>query len=171
MEKFTRLVALFVAVLLGMSQNSTATEQDVSQRFLQTNYRNCLTLGIGGYGCQAALLSTEQKDAVNKAALGRNYRNCLTLGIGGYGCQVSLLSESELKEVSDNSKQTNLFPPTGSLEGLTPLPPAGYPCAENGSCYGDISDLTGRPKTVPVKGYFRKDGTYVRGHYRSKPRN
>ena len=40
-------------------------------------------------------------------------------------------------------------------------------CAENGSCYGDISDLTGRPKTTHVDGYYRKDGTYVRGHYRS----
>ena len=43
------------------------------------------------------------------------------------------------------------------------------PCAENGSCYGDISTSTGRPKTVPVSGYYRKDGTYVRGHYRSRP--
>jgi len=43
-------------------------------------------------------------------------------------------------------------------------------CAENGSCYGDISSATGRAKTVRVKGYYRKDGTYVRGHYRSKPR-
>ena len=43
-------------------------------------------------------------------------------------------------------------------------------CAENGSCYGDISSHTGRPKTVAVKGYYRKDGTYVRGHYRSKPK-
>lgn len=41
-------------------------------------------------------------------------------------------------------------------------------CAENGSCYGDISSITGRPKTVAVRGYYRKDGTYVRGHYRSK---
>lgn len=43
-------------------------------------------------------------------------------------------------------------------------------CAENGSCYGDTSAATGRPKTVSVGGYFRKDGTYVRGHYRSAPR-
>jgi hypothetical protein len=43
-------------------------------------------------------------------------------------------------------------------------------CAENGSCYGDISPNTGRPKTVAVRGYYRKDGTYVRGHYRSAPR-
>ena len=41
-------------------------------------------------------------------------------------------------------------------------------CAENGSCYGDISSITGRPKTVRVKGYYRRDGTYVRGHYRSR---
>lgn len=41
------------------------------------------------------------------------------------------------------------------------------PCAENGSCYGDISPNTGRPKTIQVNGYHRRDGTYVRGHYRS----
>lgn len=41
-------------------------------------------------------------------------------------------------------------------------------CAENGSCYGDISSYNGKAKTVHVKGYYRKDGTYVRGHYRSK---
>jgi hypothetical protein len=44
------------------------------------------------------------------------------------------------------------------------------PTAENGSYYGEISAKTGRPKTVSVRGYYRKDGTYVRGHYRSKPR-
>ena len=41
-------------------------------------------------------------------------------------------------------------------------------CAENGSCYGDISSYNGKAKTVHIKGYYRKDGTYVRGHYRSK---
>lgn len=41
-------------------------------------------------------------------------------------------------------------------------------CAENGSCYGDTSKITHRPKTVHVRGYYRKNGTYVRGHYRSK---
>lgn len=42
--------------------------------------------------------------------------------------------------------------------------------AENGSYYGEVSPATGRPKTVHVRGYYRKDGTYVRGHYRSAPR-
>lgn len=45
-----------------------------------------------------------------------------------------------------------------------------YPCAENGSCFGDASVLTGAPKTVRVQGYHRRDGTYVRGHYRSRGR-
>ncbi|MBI4704478.1 MAG: hypothetical protein HY744_25530 [Deltaproteobacteria bacterium] len=54
-----------------------------------------------------------------------------------------------------------------------PASPLGAPwawCAENGSCYGDISAATGRPKTVDVGGYYRRDGTYVRGHFRSRPR-
>jgi hypothetical protein len=44
------------------------------------------------------------------------------------------------------------------------------PIAENGSYYGEISKATGRPKTVYVHGYYRRDGTYVRSHYRSPPR-
>ncbi len=43
--------------------------------------------------------------------------------------------------------------------------------AENGSYHGQISAETGRPKTVRVGGYTRKDGTRVRGHYRSKPQS
>lgn len=41
-------------------------------------------------------------------------------------------------------------------------------CAEDGSCFGDFSEATGRPRTVRVQGYYRRDGTYVRGHYRSR---
>lgn len=40
-------------------------------------------------------------------------------------------------------------------------------CSESGSCFGDVSTATGRPKTVYVPGYYRKNGTYVRGYYRS----
>ena len=41
--------------------------------------------------------------------------------------------------------------------------------AENGSYSGQISENTDRPKDVHVNGYTRKDGTYVREHYRSAP--
>ncbi len=59
-------------------------------------------------------------------------------------------------------------PSTSASEEITTF--SGPGIAENGSYYGETSALTGRPKTIPVKGYYRKDGTYVRGHYRSKPR-
>ncbi len=42
---------------------------------------------------------------------------------------------------------------------------------ENNSYYGEISEATKRPKTVYVNGYYHKDGTYVKSHYRSPPRN
>lgn len=57
----------------------------------------------------------------------------------------------------------------GSGNNPQNVPPA-IGCAENGSCYGDTSVINGLPKTTRVDGYFRKDGTYVRGHYRSKGR-
>ena len=42
-----------------------------------------------------------------------------------------------------------------------PPPPVRYApgCGENGSCYGDISTLTGRPKTTHVRGYYRSTAT------------
>jgi hypothetical protein len=57
-----------------------------------------------------------------------------------------------------------------SQDTLQSTPIRGVGCAENGSCYGDISNINGLPKTTHVNGYFRSDGTYVRGHYRSSGR-
>ena len=48
------------------------------------------------------------------------------------------------------------------------LPPSYGAVAENGSYYGQ-PNVNGVPKTVGVSGYTRKDGTYVRGYYRSPP--
>jgi SmpA / OmlA family len=50
----------------------------------------------------------------------------------------------------------------------TPTLHTGSAVAENGSYYGEPNKV-GIPKTVPVRGYFRKDGTYVPGHFRSRP--
>jgi hypothetical protein len=59
--------------------------------------------------------------------------------------------------------------PTTALRSDHLQPPAGKPyVAENGSRYGEMSKETGKPKTTYVRGYTRKDGTYVRSHYRSK---
>ena len=56
--------------------------------------------------------------------------------------------------------QPVVAPPPSSVRG----------CSESGSCYGDISTLTGQPKTTYVRGYFRRNGTYVRSYYRSTER-
>ena len=68
---------------------------------------------------------------------------------------------------------------TGSSTGreaaaTQPAPPAvrSWPphVAENGDVRGRDNDGDGRSEPVHVRGYYRKDGTYVRGHYRAKPR-
>ena len=71
------------------------------------------------------------------------------------------------------NNQTTILNRTPLSSGIIPTIPTlnNRGIAENGSYYGEISEATGRPKTVPVRGYYRTDGTYVRGHYRSPPRN
>jgi len=69
--------------------------------------------------------------------------------------------------------QTSILNRTPLSSGIIPTTPTlnNRGVAENSSYYGEISEATGRPKTVYVNGYYRKDGTYVRSHYRSPPRN
>lgn len=63
------------------------------------------------------------------------------------------------------------LPRASSLKDIKLGGCGGNPCVgENGSYYGEISTTTARPKTVYVRGYYRRDGTYVRSHYRSRPR-
>jgi endonuclease YncB( thermonuclease family) len=71
--------------------------------------------------------------------------------------------EPQISTTTQYSATSPVYSPTDS-PSYTP------PVAENGSYYGQLSDRTGRPKTVHVEGYTRRDGTYVRGHYRSSPR-
>jgi outer membrane murein-binding lipoprotein Lpp len=63
-----------------------------------------------------------------------------------------------------------LRPGTEKASGFLTLPTrsAWQPPAQNGSYYGQFNS-SGIPKTVHVNGYFRKDGTYVQSHYRSRP--
>lgn len=39
--------------------------------------------------------------------------------------------------------------------------------SDPGGTYGEISPVTGLPRTYYVRPYFRRDGTFVRGYYRS----
>ena len=81
----------------------------------------------------------------------KNFENCLKNST--WRCDKSLLTKAQQIELEESQQDQPYISGT---------------CAENGSCYGDISSITGRPKTIKVDGYYRSDGTYVRGHYRSR---
>lgn len=53
--------------------------------------------------------------------------------------------------------------------GSESLPPSAYSCDPPGLGCGEISQATGRVRDQYVRGYTRKDGTYVRPYYRSSP--
>jgi hypothetical protein len=66
--------------------------------------------------------------------------------------------------------------PTAFAYAPTEVPPARLPTYPGGGgggtcvgegCYGVISPVTGLPRTQHVDGYTRKDGTQVRGYWRS----
>jgi hypothetical protein len=131
-----------------------------------TNLKTCLT----GYslGCRHIELRVEDLAAVRKVEYQTNLNRCTS----SYrlGCKQDLLTPEDRERVvsapTSSTQQSGSLAPS-TVAPLSKLLPPG--CAENGSCYGDTSVLTGRPKTVAVSGYFRSNGTYVRGHYRSAP--
>ena len=130
---------------LTPSELATVAESDHQRNFSACNF--------GLYGCDRSKLTTSELVTVAESDHQRNFNAC---NLGLYGCNRSQLSPTELNSVA--TKPTAAVPTTSGT-GL---------CAENGSCYGD-PNVNGIPKTVHVNGYYRKDGTYVRGHYRSAP--
>lgn len=145
---------------------SSSEIEAVQKNALQRNYNNCAT-GIGY--CNKTSLTEAQIEIVHKSELKRNYNNCVA-GIGY--CNKALLdsnANNTTKTTQSIGAENYAQPAPQSITRESSSYPANTagPCAENGSCYGDISNVTGLPKTVPVSGYYRKDGTYVRGHYRS----
>ena len=99
-----------------------------------------------------------------------NLETCLR-GYSPYLCKHNILTKEDAKQVKHAEYQANLTSKksvqyTGNAE-YNKIKTFGK-CAENNSCYGDISTITGRPKTTYVKGYYRRNGTYVRSHYRSR---
>jgi hypothetical protein len=87
----------------------------------------------------------------------------------------SSLSMPKEEGATNNVNNSLFFDSAGNPRNIEPSPQPQRPiplivpsCAENGSCYGDVSNITGLAKTTHVNGYYRSDGTYVRGHYRSR---
>ena len=136
----------------------------VKEAEYQANRSTCLQGSLRSL-CRHEILESKDQTRVKEAEYQANLKTCL--GGYSYGCDVKRLSESDASKVKElkaasQSAQT-AYPPSPT----TSLPTTTGACAENGSCYGDISSITGIPKTISVRGYYRKDGTYVRGHYRS----
>ena len=136
-------------LLLVLATGSVAAQ---GERTSTSNYVNCLS--GNSFGCNRDRLTDAQRREVRQAELQRNYVNCLSGN--AFGCNQNRLTDAQRAVVTAATDS--------AARALKPR------CVENGSCYGDISAATGRPKTVYVGGYYRRDGTYVRGHYRSRPR-
>ena len=163
------------------SQLTSSEQEEVSASARARNLFNC---NNGLYGCDKSRLTSSQQEEVAASARTRNLFNCNN---GLYGCDRRVRVTPAQNKAASQPKRTRstcLGVPgcapklTATDKVLTPelessTEPSGQPgaCAENGSCYGDLSAATGQAKTVHVNGYFRKDGTYVRGYYRSPPRS
>ena len=79
----------------------------------------------------------------------RNVSACLNEYLN---CDKTKLSGSDGKK-ADSSRAASTGPQASPSVAPTTATRAYGACAENGSCYGDISGITGLPKTVPVQGY------------------
>jgi hypothetical protein len=88
----------------------------------------------------------------------------------GGGFTSSSSAATFVSPTTRNSTSPNYLPSSPSNSAPNKNAGSAYGCAENGSCYGDVSSVNGTPKTIHVDGYYRRDGTYVRGHYRSRGR-
>jgi hypothetical protein len=168
------------------SQLTTLQQAAVAKAERRRNYEACLH-GYGLVACDPSQLTTQQQAASATADRQRNYDACLH-GYGLVTCDPLQLTPRERLALSRPSPTPpRSSPASAGLAGGTgprdadpaqrSAPSYRQPetastflpgCAENGSCYGD-PNVAGFPKTVFVNGYYRKDGTYVRSHYRSRP--
>ena len=181
---------LLVIAVMGLASTGPARAQTGSDY-----QRNLTTCQYGNYGCDMSRVSAADMPMIQRAAYQRNLTTCQ---YGNHGCDLSRVDAADMPRVQQAAYQRNLnacrygnsgcdanaisgadwaaLPQTGQAAVVYPSPalpnvtPPVVGCAENGSCYGDISGATGRARTVAVSGYYRSDGTYVRGHYRSPPR-
>lgn len=85
--------------------------------------------------------------------------------------QKTLIQHIAIKTNSEASNSSSIT--ASSIFTLSPSASpkaASLPERPSGNGYRAIDSITGGPKTVAIKGYFRKNGTYVKPRYHSKPR-
>ena len=139
----------------ALCEHSRLTPSEAS-RVAEAEHEQNLSTCLQGYPalCEHSRLTPSEASRVAEAEHEQNLSTCLQ----GYSalCDHSRLTPSEASKVDAGAR--------ASTAGPLLVPGV----AENGSYYGE-PNANGVPKTVRVNGYYRKDGTYVRGHYRSAP--
>lgn len=142
--------------------------EQVRQAEYQVNLAICLD-GKYSKNCNHAILRSEHVGPVWQAEYMDNLTNCLD-GRSPVLCNHDKLRPEHVEQVeqAEQTERERHFNQKFGTYYETQSSRYAPGCAENGSCYGDISDITGRPKTTYVQGYYRADGTPVRGHYRSR---
>ena len=135
----------------------TGTEKSAAD--VMRHRMNVQACGIGLSTCDPSLLTGTEKSAADAMRHRMNVQAC---GMGLSTCDPSLLTGTE--NSSPGTAAGTVLPATPPSPNPVAVPPVG----ENGSYYGELNK-NGVPKTVHVSGYYRRDGTYVRGHYRSAP--
>lgn len=78
-----------------------------------------------------------------------------------------IVASQNTDEAKPSEREQSIIAPT-RLYRVAPTTKkrSGVGCQSTGA-YGETSCITGRPKTVKVQAYRRKDGTYVKSHHRS----
>ena len=177
---FTTLLFLLTAILAGCqsSREADAVTQ-TGERFVGSGQNR-----IGG---GVVTIASVQNNAVCTSSLS-SFRTGASSTTAPIRCSdgrtgaIRLFRNSNDKvdfgnfSLSDGSQGKISFavdPTLSSTNGS--FPGGGHSRSSGSSCksegyYGETSCLTGRAKTVRVRGYFRKDGTYVRPHFRSPAR-
>lgn len=155
------LLSLLVAVTLTASATPPAARQG---EHASANFALCRD---GAPSCDPRQLSKSERVTVAAFEAGRNFAACAT---GEGRCDWTRLTDRQLNAVALARVSVAPVPApppelaTFNMGQTVPAPDV----AENGSYAGQLN-ANGVPKTVHVNGYYRKDGTYVRGHYRSPP--
>jgi hypothetical protein len=164
----------FILQILHVRDSPTA-------QLVSKNTETTPGISIGPAQCRANVLTATTKLPVNQAldpTTPTQSRRLIAYAIRSDGTTVFLFEPAEPHEPDHPTESKGLRSEydqgtsrdaTYSQEQRLQSTPTSPRVAENGSYCGQMSENTGRPKTVYVNGYYRKDGTYVRSHYRSTP--
>lgn len=166
-------ILLLLNACTAFSQIRTGPEETLQRRM------NVTACGYGFSGCDESQLTPVEIVQVNAT---RRRMNVTACEYGLSGCNESRLTSAEAAQVIVARRRINALMSGYELQqarsvkfaaptrpnvapAVAPAPPA---VAENGSYYGELNK-NGVPRTVHVDGYFRSNGKYVRGYYRSAP--